>query len=68
VQSEDGRFVLRMLPGRELERGDLARRLPQGSSVTPHQVRLDRGVLGEGWREGLVRALAAIEGAVAVPA
>jgi hypothetical protein len=28
--------------------------------VGPHQVRLDIGALGEGWREGLVRALAAL--------
>jgi transcription-repair coupling factor (superfamily II helicase) len=68
LQTEGEAYVLRLLPGHELDRTGLARRLPQGSTVTQHQVRLDRGVLGEGWREGLVRALDAVAGAVVVAA
>jgi transcription-repair coupling factor (superfamily II helicase) len=68
IQTEGPAFVVRMLPGRELDRRGLARRLPQGSTALSHQVRLDRDSLGEGWREALVRALDAIGAAVAVPA
>jgi hypothetical protein len=31
-------------------------------------IRLDRGTLGDGWREGLVRTLVAITATAAVPA
>ena len=65
ITTEDTLLVLRLLPGRELDRAGLTRRLP-GSNVLAHQVRLDRGVLGDNWREALVRAIDAI-GAVAVP-
>jgi transcription-repair coupling factor (superfamily II helicase) len=66
LQTEEAAFVVRMLPGRELDRRDLPRRLPAGTTVLSHQVRLDRGSMGDAWREGLVRALDAI-GAVAAP-
>jgi transcription-repair coupling factor (superfamily II helicase) len=70
LQTEDGAFVLRMLPGRELDRAGLTRRLPARSTVLIHQARLDRDTLGDAWREGLVRALDAIATttATAVPA
>jgi transcription-repair coupling factor (superfamily II helicase) len=68
IQAEGPAFVIRMLPGRELDRQGLARRLPQGSTALSHQVRLDRESLGDGWREALVRALDAIGSAIAVPA
>ena len=60
IQAENDQFVIRLLPGGELDRAALAGRLPNGASVTAHQVRLNREALGEGWREGLVRALDAI--------
>ncbi len=60
VQSEDGVFVLRTLPGRELDRQELQRRLRGNATVTQHQLRLDRAALGDAWREGLVRALDAV--------
>jgi transcription-repair coupling factor (superfamily II helicase) len=60
IQTENGQIVVRLLPGRRLERDAFPRRLAGLSSVTAHQVRLDLPTLGEGWREGLVRALAAI--------
>ena len=68
LQAEEDAFVVRMLPGRELDRQGLARRLPPDTTVLAHQVRLNRESLGEGWREGLVRVLAAISGPAAVPA
>jgi transcription-repair coupling factor (superfamily II helicase) len=68
IGTENEKLVIRLLPGNELDRRDIERRLPPSSTVTPHQVRLDLGTLGEGWREGLVRALDAIAGAVAAPA
>jgi transcription-repair coupling factor (superfamily II helicase) len=60
VQTEGDAFVIRLLPGRELDRGDLARRLPTTATVTQHQVRLNRDLLGEAWREMLVRVLDAM--------
>ena len=60
VQTEEAALVIRLLPGRELERAAVARKLPSTSSVTSHMVRLDRMTLGEGWREGLVRAIVAV--------
>ncbi len=68
VQTENEALVIRMLPGRALDRAALTRRLPTHSTVLSHQVRLDRDTLGEGWREGLVRALDAIAGAAVVAA
>jgi hypothetical protein len=52
------------MPGKELNRDAVQRKLPSGSSATSHQVRLNRQALGEGWREGLVRAIAAISGSL----
>ncbi len=66
VQMEAGEFVIRLRPGRELDREGLARRLRNGATVSAHQLRLERAALGEDWREGLVRALDAIAGASAV--
>ncbi len=63
VQTENGQVVIRLLEGREIDRGAISRRVSGVSSVTPHQVRLDLQALGEGWREGLVRALDALPGA-----
>ncbi len=63
VQMEESQFVIRLLPGRELDREGLARRLRNGATVSAHQLRLERAALGEGWREGLVRALDAIAAA-----
>jgi transcription-repair coupling factor (superfamily II helicase) len=60
VSTEEAALVLRLLPGRELDRNAVTRKLPPTSSVTSHMVRLDRGTLGEGWREGLVRAIVAV--------
>jgi transcription-repair coupling factor (superfamily II helicase) len=68
LAQEEAAFVVRLLPGREIDRRDLARRLPQGTTILSHQVRLDRSSMGEAWREGLVRALDAIAGAIAAPA
>ncbi|MPZ49581.1 MAG: transcription-repair coupling factor [Dehalococcoidia bacterium] len=58
VLTEGDVFVVRLLPGRSLEPNDLRRRLPTGATVTPHQIRLHRDALGEGWREAIVRTLA----------
>jgi transcription-repair coupling factor (superfamily II helicase) len=67
ISTEEAALVIRLLPGRELDRLAIARKLPPTSSVTSHMVRLDRGTLGEGWREGLVRAIVAVgEGAAKV--
>jgi hypothetical protein len=60
--------VIRTLPGSELDRRALNGKLPPHSSVTPHMIRLDRGTLGDAWREGLVRTLVAISTTAAVPA
>jgi transcription-repair coupling factor (superfamily II helicase) len=68
MQTENEALVIRMLPGRALDRAALARRLPAHSTVLSHQVRLDRDTLGEGWREALVRALDAIASASVVAA
>jgi transcription-repair coupling factor (superfamily II helicase) len=65
IQTEGEQLVIRLLPGRELDRGAVARRLPAGSTVLSHQVRLARD---DNWREALVRALAAVGDAVKVPA
>ncbi len=64
IQVEGDQIVLRLLPGREIDRGAYPRRVPGLASVTAHQVRLDREALGEGWREGVVRALVALQGVV----
>jgi transcription-repair coupling factor (superfamily II helicase) len=69
VQTENEALVIRLLPGRELDRAVLDNKLPSRSSVTRHMVRLDRDVLGEDWREGLVRTIIAISAVMApVPA
>jgi transcription-repair coupling factor (superfamily II helicase) len=68
IQTEGDQLVLRLLPGRELDRAAVSRRLRNGASVTPHQVRLERQTEGEAWRESLVRALDAIGSAVTAPA
>jgi len=70
VQVEEGGIVIRMLPGKELYRAVVARRLPAGASVLRHQVRLPLSTesmpagqserMGEGWRETLVRAMDAL--------
>jgi transcription-repair coupling factor (superfamily II helicase) len=60
IQTEGEHLVIRLLPGRELDRTAIARKLPAHSTVLSHQVRLNRDEAGEGWRETLVRALAAI--------
>ncbi len=70
VQTEEAAFVIRLLPGRELDRTAVESKLRPSTStgqaaVTAHMVRLNRAALGEGWREGIVRALAAISTAVA---
>jgi len=64
VQTENGQLVIRLLPGRRLDRDLFPKRLAGLSFLGPHQIRLDLGTLGEGWREGLVRALAALPAAV----
>jgi transcription-repair coupling factor (superfamily II helicase) len=64
VQTENGQLVLRVLAGRRIKRESFPQRLAGISFIGSHQVRLDLERLGEGWREGLVRALAAIPGAV----
>jgi transcription-repair coupling factor (superfamily II helicase) len=63
IQTEDGKLVLRVRPGREIDRQAIAWRIPAGSWVGSHQVRLDRAALGEGWQEALVRVLDAMRGA-----
>ncbi|MGE3984014.1 MAG: transcription-repair coupling factor [Dehalococcoidia bacterium] len=68
VQTENEALVIRTLPGSELDRRGLEGKLPPHSSVTPHMIRLDRGTLGDTWREGLVRTLVAITATAAVPA
>ena len=55
-------LVVRLLPGRALDREAVSKRLRDRATVTAHQVRLDRASLGAAWREGLVRALDAIAG------
>jgi transcription-repair coupling factor (superfamily II helicase) len=67
IQTEGESLVLRLLPGRELDRVAIAQRLPAHSTVLSHQVRLNRETLGDAWREALVRALAAVTPA-SVPA
>jgi transcription-repair coupling factor (superfamily II helicase) len=68
IQTEEGAYVLRTLPGRELDREGTRRRLPAGTTVTSHQVRLERETAGDGWREAIVRSLDALGGAAPVPA
>ena len=68
VQTEEGAFVFRLLPGRELDRRSVETKLRNSASVTSHMVRLHRLGLGDNWREGIVRALAAIGGAVGAAA
>jgi len=64
IQTEDNALVVRLLPGRRLDRAAMPSRLAGASFVGPHQVRLDLSTLGEGWREALVRTLAAMRAAV----
>ena len=64
MQTENGSLVLRLLPGRRLDRDALPRRFTGVTFIGPHQVRLDLAALGEGWRESLVCALVAIQPAV----
>jgi transcription-repair coupling factor (superfamily II helicase) len=60
VQTEDEDIVLRMLPGLSLDKDAVKRKLPPGATALNHQVRLNRDVIGEGWREALIRAIDAI--------
>ncbi|HEU0075081.1 MAG TPA: transcription-repair coupling factor, partial [Dehalococcoidia bacterium] len=60
VQTEGDDMVIRLLPGLSLDREAVARRVPPHTTVLSHQLRLDRDRIGEGWREALVRALAAV--------
>jgi transcription-repair coupling factor (superfamily II helicase) len=60
VQTEPEALVIRLMPGRELDRRGVESKLPPHSSVTAHMVRLDRETLGDSWREGLVRAILAM--------
>ncbi len=64
IQTENDQLVIRMLPGLSLDRRAVSGKVPPGSQITQHQVRLDRDALGEGWREGLVRAVDAINSAL----
>jgi hypothetical protein len=57
-----------VLPGREIDRTVYPRRLAGLKSVSAHQLHLDREGLGQGWREGLVRAIAALAGAIRLAA
>jgi transcription-repair coupling factor (superfamily II helicase) len=66
LQTEDGQLVIRMLPGRGIDRSAMSRRLDGVAWVGPHQVRLDRDALGQGWREALVRTIDALAGAATV--
>jgi transcription-repair coupling factor (superfamily II helicase) len=69
VQTENDAIVLRTMPGFDLDRRALEGKVPLYSSVTAHMVRLNRDSLGEGWREALVRTLAAVSAVTApVPA
>ena len=58
VQGDD--MVIRLLPGLSLDREAVERRAPPHTTVLSHQMRLNRDFIGEGWREAVVRALAAI--------
>ncbi len=60
IQVEGEDMVIRLLPGLSLEREAVARRAPPHATVLSHQIRLNRDLVGEGWRESLVRALSAI--------
>jgi hypothetical protein len=60
IQVEGDDMVLRLLPGLSLDRDAVSRRAPPHTTVLNHQLRLNRDLIGEGWREALVRALAAI--------
>jgi transcription-repair coupling factor (superfamily II helicase) len=65
MQTEGGALVVRLLPGREIERGVFnSKRLAGVSWVGQHQVRLDREGLADNWREALVRVLDALSTAV----
>src|SRR5262245_12718810 len=68
ITNEDGIIVIRVLPGREIDRTAYPRRLAGLKSVSAHQLHLDREALGQAWREGLVRAIAALAGATLVAA
>ncbi|HXH20424.1 MAG TPA: transcription-repair coupling factor, partial [Dehalococcoidia bacterium] len=60
LQTEDRQIVVRLLAGRRIDRDRFPKRLAGVSFLGAHQLRLDISALGEGWREGLVRALAAL--------
>ena len=60
IQVEGDEMVIRLLPGLALDRDAVARRTPPHTTVLSHQIRLNREMVGEGWREALVRTLAAI--------
>jgi transcription-repair coupling factor (superfamily II helicase) len=64
IQTESGQLVLRVLTGKRIKREAFPQRLAGVTFVGPHQVRLDLQRLGEGLREGLVRSLAGLSGAV----
>jgi len=66
IQVEGDDMVIRLLPGLSLDRDAVSRRAPPHTTVLNHQLRLNRDLIGEGWRESLVRALAAIAPAEAV--
>jgi transcription-repair coupling factor (superfamily II helicase) len=68
ITNEESDLVVRVLPGREIDRSVYPRRLPGIKSVSAHQLHIDREGLGQSWREGLVRAIAALAGAVRVAA
>jgi transcription-repair coupling factor (superfamily II helicase) len=67
VQVEGEALVIRTQSDREIDRAGIARRLPQGTGITTHQVRLDRRSLGDGWREAIVRTVAALSAPVLAP-
>jgi transcription-repair coupling factor (superfamily II helicase) len=67
IQSEGDDLVIRLLPGLSFNREAVARRAPLHTTVLSHQLRMNRDLIGEGWREALVRALAAITLASAAP-
>ena len=64
ITNEDSGIVVRVLPGRGIDRTAFPRRLAGLKSVSAHQLHIDREGLGGAWREGLVRAIAALAGAI----
>jgi transcription-repair coupling factor (superfamily II helicase) len=60
IQVEGDDLVIRLLPGLALDREAVEKRAPPYSTVLSHQVRLNRELTGEGWRQALVRAIDAV--------